>query len=67
MTKDEFTRRWRHKLAGLALYGAVSDVKDGPMTRAAKVWDIPAEVERLLAMMFDDLTPKPPEKPGDKK
>lgn len=54
-TKQEFTNRWKHKLAGMALYGVASEVNDGPITRAGKIFDVPAEVERLLGMMYDEL------------
>lgn len=60
-TKEEFIRRWRNHLAGMALFGAVSDLRDGQMTRAAKILDIPGEVEKLLGQLWDDLNPKKPE------
>jgi hypothetical protein len=56
MTREAFVRKWRVHLAGLALFGVASEVKDGPLARAAKVLEIPAEAERLLGMMFDDMT-----------
>jgi hypothetical protein len=55
MTKEAFVRKWRNHLAGLALYGVASEHRDGPLARAAKVMDIPAEVERLLGLMHADL------------
>ena len=58
-TREEFIDRWRKHLAGLALYGTLSEIRDGPLARASKVLEIPAEVERLLGQMFDDLNPKP--------
>ena len=54
MTKEDFVKRWRHKLAGLALFGVVSETKDGPLKRAANALDIPQTVETLLAELYDD-------------
>lgn len=62
-TEDEFVTRWRRHLAGLALYGTVSELRDGPLVRASKVLDIPAEVERLLKQMYADLKPAAEPKP----
>lgn len=58
MTREAFIARWRRNLAGLALFGVASDVKDSPLKRAAYALDIPAEVERLLGQLYDDLAPK---------
>ncbi len=55
MSRDDFVRKWRNHLAGLALFGVVSEQRDGPLVRAAKVMDIPAEVDRILGMMHRDL------------
>lgn len=55
-TKEEFISRWKCHLAGLALFGVASETKDGPMVRAAKVLEIPGQVERLLGQMYADLT-----------
>lgn len=62
-SKEDFIRRWRHKIAGLALYGTVSELRDGPMAKASRVYDIPTECEALLAKMWDDLAPKPKPEP----
>jgi hypothetical protein len=60
MTRVEFLKKWRHHLAGLALYGSVSAQTEGPLARAARAYDIPAEVENLLLKMYDDLVrPRP--------
>lgn len=58
MTREQFQKKWRNHLAGLALFGVVSEVKDGTLARAARVLEIPAEVERLLGMMYTDLSPE---------
>ena len=63
MTRDEFIKRWRTHLAGLAIFGFASDSKDGPMVRATKILDIPADVERLAGKMFDDAQPDKPHEP----
>jgi hypothetical protein len=57
-TREEFVRRWRTHLAGLALYGVASEMKDGLLVRAGRVLEIPAEVERLLGLMYDGLLPQ---------
>lgn len=56
-SRDEFVRRWRAHVAGMALFGLASEVKDGPLVRANKILDIPQEVESLLGKMYDDLVP----------
>jgi hypothetical protein len=66
MTKDEFKARWRYRLAGIALYGSVSEIKDGPLARASKLMEIPAQVEQLLEAMYADLAPKAPTGPQEK-
>ncbi len=58
-SRDEFVRKWRCHLAGMALFGVASEARDGPMLRASKVLDIPGNVEALLARMYDDLTEVP--------
>jgi hypothetical protein len=57
-SRDEFIRRWRTHLAGLALYGVASEMKDGLLVRAGRVLEIPAEVERLLGLMYDGVLPQ---------
>ncbi len=66
MNKDAFIARWKKHMAGLALYGVASETRDGPLARAAKVLDIPAEVESLLGKMYDDvaIVSKKPETNG---
>jgi hypothetical protein len=59
-TKEEFVARWRCHLAGLALFGVASDQQDGPLKRASKVLEIPAQVEKLLGQMYTDLTAEEP-------
>lgn len=59
MTKEEFVRRWKNHVAGMALFGMASERNDGPFVRAAKVFDIPKNVEDLLGKMYDDLAAKP--------
>lgn len=59
-TKEEFVARWRCHLAGLALFGIASETKDGPMVRASKVLEIPAQVEKLLGQMYADIAAEEP-------
>ena len=58
MTRTEFIDRWKRHVAGLALFGHVSEIQDTPLKRAARVLEIPAEAEKLLGMMYNDLKPK---------
>lgn len=60
MTRDQFISRWRTQLAGLALYGSVSEIKDGPLARASKILEIPDTVEMVLGKMYDSLHPDQP-------
>lgn len=53
--KDDFVARWKFRLAGLALYGACGERNDGPMRKIERVYEIPAEVEKLLSSMYQDL------------
>ena len=53
MTREQFIKKWNKYIAGLALYGTISERNDGPLTRAAKIMDIPAEVEALLGRLYD--------------
>lgn len=64
-TKEEFVKRWRAIIAGMALFGVASETRDGPLLRASKVLDIPGEVEALLRRMYDDLTYEPPLEAGE--
>lgn len=54
-SKHEFVARFKNHIAGLALFGTISEMKDGPMKRAERIFEIPAEVERLLGQMYDYL------------
>lgn len=64
MTRDDFIRRWKCHVAGMALFGYVSDRKDDAQTRAMKIYDIPGEVERLLGKMYDDMAKPEPAQNG---
>jgi len=63
MTKDEFRKRWRTKLAAMALFGVVSDTRDNVLHRAAHALDIPANVDSMLDMMYEDMNPPVPKPP----
>jgi hypothetical protein len=60
ISKEAFIKHWRYRLAGMALFGIASDNNDGPLARAAKFYDIPQEVEKLLAGMYDDVCKEEP-------
>lgn len=57
-SKNEFVERWKRHLAGLALYGIWHESTQGPLVRAGHALSIPAEVEKLLGLLYDDLAPK---------
>ena len=65
MTKSEWVNRWKKHVAGMALFGLASEHKDGPISRAVKILEIPGEVEGMLNRMYDELIPPP--KPEVKK
>lgn len=54
-TREEFLKKWSKYMAGIALYGTCSELRDSPLAKAGKALDIPAEVEDLLGKMYDDL------------
>lgn len=58
MDREAFVKKWRTHIAGMALFGVASDAKDGTMKRAAFALDIPAEVDRVLNLIYSDLAPK---------
>ncbi len=60
ISKDDFVKKWRKHLAAVALFGYVSESKDKPMERAAKIMDIPADTDALLARIYDDLDDRKP-------
>ncbi len=60
MTRDDFVKKWKPLLAGIALCGLVSELRDAPMQRGAKALDIPADVERWLSALYSDATGQPP-------
>ena len=54
MTEDEFFKRWRLPLAGLALCGLAVEAKGGPLERAANALELPETVEKFLRAMWKD-------------
>lgn len=62
MTKPEFVAKYRYRLAGMILFMQAGDQRDGALKQAQRVFEMPGEIEALLAAMFDDLkrlTPDP--------
>lgn len=57
MTREQFIKRWEREMAGWGMFGCVSELRDGPMARATKVFDIPDEARKLLGRLYDDLFP----------
>ena len=59
-TKEEFVKRWQYHVLGMVMFGVSSEKNDGPTVRASKVFELPAEVQKLLGQLYDDLqSPKP--------
>ena len=59
-TRDEFIEKFRFYLGGMAMYGYVSEERDGPMERAKKWRTITDSTDKLLGQMFDWITEVPP-------
>lgn len=64
MTEEDFVKKWRYELTGMAVYGHIG-ANDAPgLKRAARIFDVPTEVEKLLRQMYAEmkkaLTPPPP-------
>ncbi len=55
LSKEAFIEKWRNHIAGLALYGTISDLRDSPMTRATRHMQIPALVEKTLGQMYESI------------
>ncbi len=64
MSKDDFIRRFRVRMAGWGLYGVHTECVGGPLVRASRALDIPAEAEKFLGELFDAISPVPAEKNG---
>lgn len=56
MTKDEWINRFKHQLGGLAIFGMISDQKDGPVARTRHVWEVRDTVLSLSGEMWDAAT-----------
>ena len=54
MSEDEFVKRWCFYMAGMATYGYISEMKDGPMKRGEKHLGLREEVEGTLRKMYRD-------------
>jgi hypothetical protein len=60
-SKEEFIKKFKNDIAGMALYGYVSDQKEGPCERVTHIFKIIPEVESKLAEMWTWLNgPIPP-------
>ncbi len=63
-TKEEMVKRWRSRWLALgmdALAGLRNFPRERDRSHADIVMDLPAEIDKLIAQMYDDLEPKPPE------
>lgn len=56
MTREEFVKKWEAAVSGMALCGLASELKDGPIARGSRALDIPDDVRKLLARLYDDAT-----------
>ena len=56
MTKDEWINRFKHQLGGLAIFGMISDQKDGALARTRHVWEVRDTVLSLSGEMWDAAT-----------
>jgi hypothetical protein len=52
--REEFVRRWRPLLCGMALCGLYAELKENALKRGIAAIDIPPEVDRLLGRIYDD-------------
>lgn len=65
MTKPEFIQKYRYSLGGLILFMQSDEVKaEGVLSRTQRIFDMPAQVEKILAQMYDDLKRLTPEVNG---
>lgn len=53
--REEFKKRFRFTLAGIAAYGHASEAKDGPMKKIQRAYEVPNVIEPLMDMMLDFL------------
>lgn len=58
MTREHFVARYRHRWAAMILFMQASEVKEGPLARGARIYDMPAEVDALLGQMWDENKPE---------
>ena len=60
MTREEWMKRWRWRIAGGFAYGYAAEEKMGPMARGQYQLNLAEEVEKLLAAMYADAQPEAP-------
>ena len=56
MTREEWINRFKHQLGGLAIFGMISDQRDGALARTRYVWEIRDTVLSLSGEMWDAAT-----------
>ena len=56
MTREEWINRFKHQLGGLAIFGMISDQRDGALARTRYVWEIRDAVLSLSGEMWDAAT-----------
>lgn len=55
VTKEEFRDRFRLQMAGIALYGLVTEMNGGVIAKTTHALAIPEMVEKVLGVMYDYL------------
>ena len=56
MTREEWINRFKHQLGGLAIFGMISDQRDGALARTRYVWEVRDTVLSLSGEMWDAAT-----------
>jgi hypothetical protein len=64
VSREAFIKRWAYHLTGMALYGLVASTRHSTLEQATRAHEIPAEVERLLGRMYDELHAPPVSTPA---
>jgi len=57
LTKEEFVRKYRYSLAGMAMYGLSIEQKGESFGITRRMFELPDEVEKVLSIMYDSLDP----------
>jgi len=58
MSKTDFVEAYKHRMAGWALFGITSECKDGLMTRATRLMELPETAVALLGELYEAAQPE---------